>query len=243
MTPPAPEKLEDNMTIPLLGREHLQSFIDTHRLNATILPMAVPTACGIWVPTGSARAATSRRPLTIPSMQVADLAVTVGRHGSDLGDRPAVFARYRYALQFLDGNFITPRIMGDRLGLHPILVLFAVLLFAALCAWLSWRQPWIHRRLSRQARRESQVEEAARQRKGEPSGPAPSPVLRELRPPAISELEERLDAVYAAKTRADLDSLTADLPVVRAPQLPELNLKTKAGSLRRCLLRCGVGVR
>ena len=31
------------MTIPL-GREHLQSFIDTHRLNATILPMAVPTA-------------------------------------------------------------------------------------------------------------------------------------------------------------------------------------------------------
>lgn len=32
------------MTTPLLGREHLQSFIDTHRLNATILPMAVPTA-------------------------------------------------------------------------------------------------------------------------------------------------------------------------------------------------------
>ncbi|WP_319522924.1 YbaK/EbsC family protein [uncultured Desulfosarcina sp.] len=27
-----------------LGREHLQSFIDTHRLKATILPMAVPTA-------------------------------------------------------------------------------------------------------------------------------------------------------------------------------------------------------
>jgi Cys-tRNA(Pro) deacylase len=31
------------MTTPL-GREHLQSFIDAHRLNATILPMAVPTA-------------------------------------------------------------------------------------------------------------------------------------------------------------------------------------------------------
>jgi Cys-tRNA(Pro) deacylase len=31
------------MTTPL-GREHLQSFIDTQRLNATILPMAVPTA-------------------------------------------------------------------------------------------------------------------------------------------------------------------------------------------------------
>jgi ParB family chromosome partitioning protein len=37
-----------------------------------------------------------------------------------------------------------------------------------------------------------QVEEAVRARKGEAEAPAPSPVLRELRPPAISELEERL---------------------------------------------------
>ena len=49
----------------------------------------------------------------------------------------------------------------------------------------------------------------------------------------LSELEERLDAVYSAKTRADLDSLTADLPVVQAPNIPDLNLKTKAGSLRK----------
>ena len=49
----------------------------------------------------------------------------------------------------------------------------------------------------------------------------------------FSELEERLDAVYSAKTRADLDALTADLPVVRAPNIPDLDLKTKAGSLRK----------
>ena len=49
----------------------------------------------------------------------------------------------------------------------------------------------------------------------------------------LSELEERLDAVYSAKTRADLDALTADLPVVQVPNVPDLNLKTKAGSLRR----------
>ena len=49
----------------------------------------------------------------------------------------------------------------------------------------------------------------------------------------LSELEERLDAVYSAKTRADLDALTADLPVVQAPIIPDLDLKTKAGSLRK----------
>ena len=49
----------------------------------------------------------------------------------------------------------------------------------------------------------------------------------------LSELEERLDAVYSAKTRADLDALTADLPVVQAPSVPDLDLKTKAGSLQR----------
>lgn len=49
----------------------------------------------------------------------------------------------------------------------------------------------------------------------------------------ISELEERLDAVYSAKTRADLEALTADLPAVQAPNLPALDLKTKAGSLKK----------
>ena len=49
----------------------------------------------------------------------------------------------------------------------------------------------------------------------------------------LTELEQRLDAVYSAKTRADLDALTTDLPVARAPDIPDLDLKTKHGSLRR----------
>jgi len=49
----------------------------------------------------------------------------------------------------------------------------------------------------------------------------------------LSELEERLDGVYSAKTRADLDALTADLPVVQPPSIPALDLKTRAGSLRK----------
>ncbi|MBT3276235.1 MAG: DUF1707 domain-containing protein [Spirochaetales bacterium] len=49
----------------------------------------------------------------------------------------------------------------------------------------------------------------------------------------LSDLEERLDAVYSAKTRADLDVLTADLPVVQASNIPDLDFKTKAGSLRK----------
>ncbi|MBN1685584.1 MAG: DUF1707 domain-containing protein [Spirochaetales bacterium] len=49
----------------------------------------------------------------------------------------------------------------------------------------------------------------------------------------LSELEERLDAVYSARTRADLDALTADLPIVHAPNIPDLQLKTKSGSLRK----------
>ena len=49
----------------------------------------------------------------------------------------------------------------------------------------------------------------------------------------LSELEERLEGVYSAKTRADLDALTTDLPVAQVPNIPDLNLKTKAGSLRK----------
>ena len=49
----------------------------------------------------------------------------------------------------------------------------------------------------------------------------------------LAELEERLDAVYSAKTRVDLDALTADLPVVQVPETPRLDLRTKSGSLRR----------
>lgn len=49
----------------------------------------------------------------------------------------------------------------------------------------------------------------------------------------LSELEERLDAIYAARTRAELDVQISDLPVVQAPNLPALNLVTKSGSLRK----------
>jgi len=34
--------------------------------------------------------------------------------------------------QTLEGNLITPRIVGDKVGLHPLIVIFVVLLFAAL---------------------------------------------------------------------------------------------------------------
>ncbi len=34
--------------------------------------------------------------------------------------------------QSIEGNFITPRIVGDRVGLHPVVVIFVVLLFATL---------------------------------------------------------------------------------------------------------------
>jgi hypothetical protein len=49
----------------------------------------------------------------------------------------------------------------------------------------------------------------------------------------LSELEARLDAVYLAKTRADLAALTADLPAVQVSNIPVLDLKTKSGALRK----------
>ena len=49
----------------------------------------------------------------------------------------------------------------------------------------------------------------------------------------LSELEERLGAVYSAKTLAELESITADLPVAVATEIPPLNLKTRSGSLKK----------
>ena len=49
----------------------------------------------------------------------------------------------------------------------------------------------------------------------------------------LSELEERIGAVYSVKTRGDLDALTADLPITQAPNIPDLDLKTKSGSVRK----------
>ncbi len=37
-----------------------------------------------------------------------------------------------FSAQFLEGNLITPRIVGEKVGLHPLLVIFVVLLFASL---------------------------------------------------------------------------------------------------------------
>jgi hypothetical protein len=51
----------------------------------------------------------------------------------------------------------------------------------------------------------------------------------------MSELEERLTAAYAAKTRGDLEALVADLPATRAAEAEAepLALKTKSGSIRK----------
>lgn len=54
----------------------------------------------------------------------------------------------------------------------------------------------------------------------------------------LAELDERLSAVYAAKTRADLEPLTADLPAEpvaarRSAETPPLVLETKSGRLKR----------
>src|SRR5512142_2970732 len=49
----------------------------------------------------------------------------------------------------------------------------------------------------------------------------------------LNELEERLAAAYAAKTRGELDALIADLPATQAPELEPLVLRTKSGSLRK----------
>jgi hypothetical protein len=51
----------------------------------------------------------------------------------------------------------------------------------------------------------------------------------------LAELEERLTATYAAKTRGDLEVLVADLPALQAAaaEIEPLALKTKSGSLRK----------
>ncbi|NEE02565.1 DUF1707 SHOCT-like domain-containing protein [Phytoactinopolyspora halotolerans] len=52
----------------------------------------------------------------------------------------------------------------------------------------------------------------------------------------LSELDERLAAIYAAKTRAELEAVTADLdrePAPRSAARPVLTLQTKSGSLKK----------
>lgn len=47
------------------------------------------------------------------------------------------------------------------------------------------------------------------------------------------ELEERLDAVFSAKTLAELENITADLVPVEESTVPSLDLRTRSGSLKK----------
>ncbi len=49
----------------------------------------------------------------------------------------------------------------------------------------------------------------------------------------ISELDERLSAVYSARTFAELETLTADLSTSDDAEVPPLDLKTRSGSLKK----------
>lgn len=47
----------------------------------------------------------------------------------------------------------------------------------------------------------------------------------------LSELDERINAAYTARTRTELDAVTADLPTATEPELEPLHLRTNSGSL------------
>lgn len=49
----------------------------------------------------------------------------------------------------------------------------------------------------------------------------------------LDELDERLAATYAAKTHAELDAVTSDLPTPANRSVRPLHLKTKSGTLKR----------
>jgi hypothetical protein len=49
----------------------------------------------------------------------------------------------------------------------------------------------------------------------------------------LSELDDRLTATYAARTHAELEAVTADLPAPRAADIRPLDLKTRSGSLEK----------
>ncbi len=46
--------------------------------------------------------------------------------------KPALVAAVFISGQFLEGNFVTPKVLGDRVGLHPVWLLFAVMAGSAL---------------------------------------------------------------------------------------------------------------
>ncbi|MEW5729339.1 MAG: AI-2E family transporter, partial [Pseudomonadota bacterium] len=45
---------------------------------------------------------------------------------------PALVAGVFLAGQLLEGNFLTPKLVGDKVGLHPVWIMFALLAGAAL---------------------------------------------------------------------------------------------------------------
>lgn len=49
----------------------------------------------------------------------------------------------------------------------------------------------------------------------------------------LTELDERLSLAYAAKTRSELDRITADLPAVPGTTADPLYLRTKSGTVKR----------
>ena len=66
---------------------------------------------------------------SILTMLIAALVALLGPDAlPDLMKVAIVFA----GVQLLDGNLITPKIMGERFGLHPVVIMFSVLVFAVL---------------------------------------------------------------------------------------------------------------
>ena len=60
------------------------------------------------------------------------LALTQYGFGIELAEVVAVFA----VGQFIEGNFLTPKLVGENIGLHPIWVMFALLAGGTLLGFL-----------------------------------------------------------------------------------------------------------
>ncbi len=70
---------------------------------------------------------------SILTMVIAGIVALLGP--APLGDLLRVVIVF-VVVQLLDGNLITPKIMGERFGLHPVIIMFSVLVFAALLGFV-----------------------------------------------------------------------------------------------------------
>gem|GEM_PF-175579 len=70
---------------------------------------------------------------SILTMVIAGIVALLGP--APLGDLFKVVIVFA-AVQLLDGNLITPKIMGERFGLHPVIIMFTVLVFAVLLGFV-----------------------------------------------------------------------------------------------------------